>query len=69
MLRAWSVPAGDGGAPFLGFPPLPADDADTHKRVEWWNAKLAEHAPDAGLKVVAGGRTEIRLNEKPGWFS
>ncbi|GJE89571.1 catechol 1,2-dioxygenase [Phanerochaete sordida] len=68
MLRAWSVPASNDGEPFFEFPELPTDDVDTLKRVEWWNAKLAEQAPDAGLKVVAGGRTEIRLNEKPGWI-
>lgn len=68
MVRAWSIPANNGGEAHYGFPELPADDLETLKRVEWWNAKLAEQAPDAGLKVVAGGSTEFRLNEKPRWF-
>ena len=68
MLRSWSIPANNGGESFFNFPELPSDDVDTLKRVEWWNAKLAEKAPDAGLKIVAGGSTGFKLNEKPGWL-
>lgn len=65
MLHAWSIPS-DGGVPYSDFPELPSNDLWTPKRVNWWNTKLAEQAPDAGLKVVACGSTDIKLNEKPG---
>lgn len=66
MLRSWSIPTNNDGKAHFDLPELPPDDVSTLKRVEWWNAKLAEHAPDSGLKVVAGGQTEFRLNDKPG---
>ena len=66
VLRAWAVPDSNGG--FYDFPELPANDASTMERIKWWNDKLAEKAPDAGLKVVAGGHTEFTLNAKPGIF-
>lgn len=68
MLRAWSISENNGGEAFNKFPKLPSDDVESLKRVEWWNARLTEHAPGAGLKIVAGGRTEIKLNEKSGWL-
>lgn len=68
MLHAWSIPANNDGVPFFGFPELPTDDVETLKRVEWWNAQLAMQAPETGLKIVAGGHTEIQLSEEPGWL-
>lgn len=64
MLHAWSLPSNNNGQLFYEFPELSTQDIDTLKQVEWWDAKLA----GTGLKVVAGGRTEFRLNDKPGWF-
>ena len=68
MLRAWCIPANYGGERYYDFPELPDEDTDTRNQVEWWDHKLADQAPDAGLKVVAGGRTEFKLNDKPGWL-
>ncbi|EKM58204.1 uncharacterized protein PHACADRAFT_207038 [Phanerochaete carnosa HHB-10118-sp] len=68
MLRAWSLPESNGGESYIELPELPSDDIESLKRVGWWNARLAEQAPGAGIKVVAGGRTEFKLNEKPGWL-
>lgn len=68
MLKAWSLPANNGGQACFDLPELPSDDVDTLKRVEWWNSKLAEVAPGDGLKVLAGGRTEFQLNSKPGFL-
>ena len=68
MLRAWSVPTNSNGEAFFNMPELSADDTENHQRVEWWNAKLKEVAPDADLKVVGGGETEYKLNDKPGFL-
>lgn len=68
LLHAWSLPANYDGRRFHEFPELPVDNVDTMGRIEWWNNRLVEQAPDAGLKVVAGGQTELKLNDKPGWL-
>ena len=64
MVKSWCIPAATDGNAYMNFPTLPSDDAESWKRVEWWNAKLAE---TSDLKVTAGGTTEFRLNAK-GWF-
>ena len=64
MLHAWSIPANNGGKAYFDMPELPSDDLETINRVEWWNAKLTEYASEASLKVVGGGKTEYRLNDK-----
>ena len=68
MLHAWSIPANNDGVPFFGFPELPADDVESLKRVEWWNAKIAESSGDSNLKLLAGAETDILLNKRSGWF-
>jgi hypothetical protein len=68
MLNAWSLPTSNNSQTFFDLPTLPADELDSLKRVEWWNSKLKEHTPDSDLKIIAGGRTEYKLNEKPGWL-
>ena len=68
LIQSWTIPAHNDGESFMNFPEWQQDN-ETQKRVEWWNAQLAMHASDAGLKIAAGGHTEIQLSEKPGWLS
>ncbi|TCD62589.1 hypothetical protein EIP91_006663 [Steccherinum ochraceum] len=60
MNQSWSIPEANGLQQYMGFPKLDSEDADTLKRVEWWNSKLEE----IELKVVAGAETEIVLNSR-----
>lgn len=61
MVQSWCMSTNDSPL-YMGFPELDSSDTDTVKRVHWWNRQLASE----GLKVVAGGQSEIRLNDK-GW--
>jgi len=70
LLRCWSVPSASGER-YNEFPAPPTQDLETSAKVEWWNAELARREivkDGAPLKIVAGGTTEIKLNEKPGWL-
>ncbi|KAJ3556507.1 hypothetical protein NM688_g1990 [Phlebia brevispora] len=66
LLQVWSIPTASGGKTDMNFPQL-ARDPETEKRVEWWNAKMAERSTDK-LEVIAGAETKIVLNKRPGWF-
>lgn len=68
MLQSWSLPENNSGEKFLDFPELLAEDVETKNAIEWWDAKLVTAAPDEGLKLVGGGSTDIKLNNKPRWF-
>lgn len=64
MVKSWSIPAANDGTAYMNFPELSTDDTETRKRVEWWNAKLAE---TSDLKIAAGASAEFRLSAK-GWI-
>lgn len=50
----------------MGFAEFESNDFDTQRDVEYWNNLLAQN--DAGLKVVAGAHTEIKLQPRSTWL-
>lgn len=71
MLECWSAPtatASSGNVKHMSFPLLTPDDTDAARRLEWWNADLAETASANAPKVVAGGQSSYTLSKRSGWF-
>jgi len=66
MNHSWSINRATHGTPrpFRGFPNLEPSDLDTLHSIRWWEENILLRN---GLTVVAGARTEIRLNVKS-WF-
>ena len=67
LLQSWSIAAANDGKAFKDFPELKPEE-DMEKRVEWWNARIAERAGEDAPKVVAGAQMDILLNKRTGWL-
>lgn len=77
MVDSWAAPsfypslssqAYSAYASEYSFPPIPHTSISYLRSIDWWNTVLTEKFPGRQqLKVMAGGETIIRLNERP-WF-